>query len=183
MDSANARPYVRNARPLAPLFVALAALALTACAHGRITAISPEDSAALSGRVSGVTVTSDGVLFERRRVYDRLDADRAIEEAIVSKLVEDGHFDESGDTRVSVRITEFKLRSAGTAFWVGFMAGVDMLDGEVDIQQGEDSNKRYTFKLSSSEEWYFKYGAGARFRSLANELAEKIATLFEDSSS
>ena len=58
-----------------------------------------------------------------------------------------------------------------------------MLDGEVDIQQGEDSNKRYTFKLSSSEEWYFKYSAAARFRSLTSELAEKIATLFEESPS
>ena len=58
-----------------------------------------------------------------------------------------------------------------------------MLDGEVDIQRGEDSTKRYTFKLSSSEEWYFKYSAAARFRSLARELAEKITTLFEDSSS
>jgi hypothetical protein len=163
--------------------VVLAALALTACAHGRITAISPGDTAALSGRVSSVTVTSDSVLSDRRRVYDELDADRAIEKAIISRLVEDGHFDESGDTRVSVRITEFRLRSAGSAFWAGFMAGVDMLDGEVDIQQGEDSNNRYTFKLSSSEEWYFKYGAAARFRSLANELAEKITTLFEDSSS
>jgi hypothetical protein len=85
--------------------------------------------------------------------------------------------------RISVRITEFRLRPAGSAFWAGFMAGVDMLDGEVDIQRGEDSTKRYTFKLSSLEEWYFKYGAAARFRSLARELAEKIATLFEDSSS
>jgi hypothetical protein len=30
---------------------------------------------------------------------------------------------------------------------------------------------------------YFKYSAAARFRSLASELAEKIATLFEDSPS
>jgi hypothetical protein len=38
-------------------------------------------------------------------------------------------------------------------------------------------------EIKHPEEWYFKFGAAARFRSLARELAEKIATLFEDSSS
>ena len=183
MDSASVRPYARNARLLAPLLVVFGALVLTACAHGRITATSPGDAGALSGRVSDVTVNSDAVIAERKGVYDGLDADRTIKEAIVSELVEDGHFDESGDTRVSVRITEFRLRSTGSAFMWGFFAGVDMLDGEVEIQQGEDSNKRFTFKLSGSEEWYFKFSAAARFRSLASELAEKIATLFEEPSS
>ena len=102
-----------------------------------------------------------------------------IEEAIVSRLGEDGHFDESGDLQINVRITGFRLRSAANAFWWGAWAGVDKLESDVDIQQGEDRVNHYGFELSGSEEWYFKYGATARFRSLARELAEKISTLFE----
>ncbi len=179
MDSANIPPGARSGRSLANFCGMLVALAMTACAHGQITNMRLGDTAALSGKVSVVTVTSEGVVAERRSVYERLDADRRIEEAIVSRLVEDDHFDESGDLRVSVRVTGFRLRSAGNAFWAGYMAGVDKLEGEFDIQQGEGHTNHYAFQLSGAEEWYFKYSATARFRSLSRELAEKISTLFE----
>jgi hypothetical protein len=179
MDSANIPPYARNARPLAQLLVLLGTLAMTACAHGEIVTLRPGETAALSGKVSSVTVTSAGVPLERLVVYEDIDANRTIEETIVSRLVEDDHFDESGDLKISVRINGFRLRSTGNAFWAGAMAGIDKLEGEVDIQQGEGHTNYYDFKSSGSEEWYFKYGSGARFRSLARVLAEKISMLFE----
>ena len=179
MDSANVVPCTQNTRPLAQLLVLLGALTMTACAHGEIVNLRPGDTAALSGKVSGVTVTSAGVPLERLSVYVDIDGNRTIEEAIVSRLVEDGHFDESGAVQISVRITGFRLRSAGNAFWAGAMAGVDKLEGEVDIQQGDGHTNYYEIKSSGAEEWYFKYSATARFRSLTRVLAEKITALFE----
>jgi hypothetical protein len=180
MDLADTTPCARNARPLAQLLVLLGVLAMTACAHGEIVNMRPGETAALSGKVSSVTVTSAGVPLERLVVYEDIDANRTIEETIVSRLVKDDHFDESGDLRVSVRITGFRLRSTGNAFWAGAMAGIDKLEGNVDIQQGEGHTNHYDFKSSGAEEWYFKYSSAARFRSLARVLAEKISTLLDD---
>jgi hypothetical protein len=183
MGSANIQLHAHDTRHLVRVLVVLVALGAAACAHGTITAASPGGLSPLSGKVADVTVTSQGIDQERKPVYDKLEGDRTIEQAITSRLVKDGRYDESGETRVSVRIKEFRLRSTGNAFVNGFLAGVDKLEGEVHVRQGEGSDERYVFKLSGSEEWYFKYSASARFRSLANELAEKVGTLFEDSSS
>jgi hypothetical protein len=170
-------------RQFVSAFVLLAALVATGCADGTITSISRGGSAPLRAKVAEVTVSSASVVRERRARYDKLDGDRSIQRAIIDRLVEDGHFDSSGDMRIEVEITVFKLRSVSTALFLGFLAGEDKLYGKVSVSQDEDIGRRYRFELRSSEEWYFKVSASGRFGSLANELAEKISTLFDGASS
>jgi hypothetical protein len=178
MDSANVPPRARNTRPLAQLLVMLGALAMTACVHGELYTTRPGDTLALTGKVSGVTVTSGGVPLERMGVYEEIGANHLIGEAIISRLVEDGHFDESGDLRIIARITGFRLRSTANVILWGDWTGVDELAGEVDIQLGEDHTNYYGFELSAKQEDVFKATAKSRLRSLGGALAEKISALF-----
>jgi hypothetical protein len=51
-------------------------------------------------------------------------------------------------------------------------------EGEVVASPASGPPARYTFKLSGSEEMYFKFSAGARFRSLARTLAARVSEAF-----
>lgn len=112
---------------------------------------------------------------ERRAVFDEIGASDVINRVIVATLEQDGRYDPAGDVRIDVKITVFRLRSTGNVFWNGFFAGVDKLEGMVDVTRGAEPPTQYSFKLSGSEELYFKFGRAARFRSLAGELAEKLS--------
>jgi hypothetical protein len=156
--------------------------AVSGCAHGTITAVSPGRPLA-AGKVATVTVDATGATAaaDRRQAYESLNGGAVIEGAIRARLERDGLSDPNGDTAVQVEVGVFRLRSTGTAFWAGFLAGIDKLEGTVQFSQGAAEPSRYAFVLSSSEEWYFKYGASARLRALANELAEKIAEVLAQS--
>ena len=160
-------------------FATLALLTALGCAHGTISpamhgAVSPPPRS-----VAIVTVTLDpAVGADRRTTYDDLGANDAIAREIVSRLGDQGHYDPAGTTRLEVTVTNFRLRSTGNAFVNGFFAGVDILEGEVRVVPASGEPARYVFKLSGSEEMYFKFGAGARFRSLTRTLASRVAGLF-----
>lgn len=149
--------------------------AAIACAHGTLTQINPGVQPSRTGRIAAVSVTAaPSVDGDRRAVFDETAASDVISRAIVAGLEQDARYDLAGDTRIDVKITVFRLRSTGNAFWNGFLAGVDKLEGTVDVTRGDESPIQYSFKLSGSEELYFKFSRAARFRSLAGELAEKL---------
>jgi hypothetical protein len=161
-------------------FGMLLLLAALGCAHGTISPVDPR-LAAPSGKVAAVAVSLDpGVSDDRRAVYARLHGDDLIAQEIVQRLGRDGLYDAAGAMRVDVRVSVFRLRSTANAFWNGWLAGIDLLEGRVDVSRASAEPARYTFKLSASEEAYFKYSAAARFKSLARVLATRVSELFRE---
>ena len=111
---------------------------------------------------------------DRIERYRELDGDRIIREAVVSELTSAGLWQPSADVGVAVTVTNFRLRSAANAFWNGFLAGSDLLDGRIDILRGSAPAEQIAFKFSGNEDEYFKFSAAARLRSLAGALARQI---------
>jgi hypothetical protein len=153
-------------------------LGLLGCAHGTLSpsaAVSPDR---LPRKVGTVTVTLDpAVPAERRAVYERFDGNRLIAGQIIERLRRDALYDEAGADRVDVRVDVFRLRSPGNAFWNGFFAGIDRLEGEVVLARASAEPATYAFKLSGREDAYLKFSAGARFRSLARALGAKVSAV------
>lgn len=156
---------------------AVVAMALaSACAHGTLSPSGLGLAGSKLGKVAEVSVAIQPSMdADRLAVYDAFGGNDAIAAAITTRLEEGGLYDRAGDVRIAVTVTAFRLRSTANAFWNGFFAGIDKLEGRVDFVEGGAPPATYVFTLSGTEDIYFKYSAGARFRSLARELAEKLS--------
>lgn len=155
-----------RSRPL----LGMALVALLGCAHGHLDPAT----ARIPGPVGRLDVVAAPDLDEDRIArYRELDAGGVIRDAIEGELKNGGLWQPSADVAVTVTVTNFRLRSTGNAFWNGFFAGSDLLDGVIAIRAAGDP-EQITFKFSGNEDEYFKFSAAARLRSLADELASEV---------
>ena len=144
---------------------------LAACAHGRII---PE-TARIPTPVGRVDVQPAPELpGDRIARWRELDADRVIREAIESELASAGAWQPGAGVEVVVTVTIFRLRSSWNAAINGLFAGIDMLEGSIEIRRPDAEPERLTFKFSGAEDEYLKFSSGARFRSLVRALAREI---------
>lgn len=152
------------------------ALILGGCAHGTLRPVAPVAPGA-PYRVRAITVDLAATAPTDRRVaYEHHSGNQLIASAIVEELTAAGAYDAAGgDADLAVHVEQFRLRSTGNAVWNGFFAGIDKLEGNVDLRRDGAAPDRYAFVLSGTEDAYFKFSAEARFRSLARTLGEKIA--------
>ena len=146
-------------------------VALIGCAHGHLDPAT----ARIPGPVGRLEVVAASDLADDRIArYRELDAGGLIRDAIEHQLRAGGLWQPSADVAVTVTVTNFRLRSTGNAFWNGFFAGSDLLDGLIEISRAGSDPEQITFKFSGNEDEYFKFSAAARLRSLAHELASEI---------
>jgi hypothetical protein len=154
-----------------PIAISLLLAALLGCAHGRLE----PGTTRIPNPVGTVEVaTVPDLPADRIARYRELDGDGLIRGAIERELTAAGAWQPGVDAAIAVTVTNFRLRSAGNAFWNGFFAGSDLLDGQIEIRRGSAPPERIAFKFSGNEDEYFKFSAGARFRSLADALAREI---------
>lgn len=147
------------------------------CAHGTVQLVPPLPDEAVSGPIGEVSVTLVPSLPEsRREAFVKHDGEALVRQAIVDAFAARAHWDPTAAQTLHVTVSVFRLRSTANAFINGFFAGIDMLEGEVEVRRGEAPPVRYTFKLSGAEDQYFKYSANARLRSLAQCLATELAS-------
>jgi hypothetical protein len=121
---------------------------LTACA----SSVKRPDSAA-GYRYDGskfcsveLTVSNDATKDPNDRV--RFD-DKALRDMIQRKMEVSGIVDENSSKKVSVEITDIRVRSSFNAFMWGFMAGDDHILGNVTLT-GDDGKPLHTFNVSAS---------------------------------
>jgi len=145
--------------------------ALIGCAHGHLE----PGTARIPGPVGRLEVAAaPDLAADRIQRYREFDGDAVIRAAIERELASAGQWQPSGPVAVSVTVTNFRLRSTGNAFWNGFFAGSDLLDGRLEILREGDAPEQIGFRLSGNEDEYFKFSAVARFRSLARALAREL---------
>jgi hypothetical protein len=75
--------------------------------------------------------------------------DKALREMIQRKLEVCGVVDENSPKKVSIEITDIRVRSSFNAFMWGFMAGDDHILGDVTLT-GDDGKSLHTFTVSAS---------------------------------
>ena len=93
-----------------------------------------------------MTVREDATEDPNDRV--RFEQDK-LQEMIQRKLEVSGLLDDNSLKRVSVEITDIRIRSAFNAFMWGFMAGDDHIDGQIALI-GEDGKPVHYFNVSAS---------------------------------
>jgi|SRR5688572_10731085 hypothetical protein len=149
---------------------------LLGCAHGSVQALPPIPDEALAGPIGDVKITLSEALPEsRRQAFLAHDGEALVRQAVVDAFARRSHWDPVSPQVLHLTVTVFRLRSTANAFINGWFAGIDMLEGEAEVTRGDAPPLRYTFKLSGSEDSYFKYSSGARFRSLARCLGAELA--------
>jgi len=133
---------------LSKLIVVAVCLALSACAS---SVKRPEGVA--DYRYDGskfcrveLTVSKDATKDPDDRV--RFD-DKALREMIQRKLEVCGVVDENSPKKVSIEITDIRIRSSFNAFMWGFMAGDDHIIGNVMLT-GDEGKPLHTFDVSAS---------------------------------
>ena len=144
------------------------------CAHGNIKSLDGQSS--VDGKISRVTVTIEGVVPDRLQVYQSLDGNSLIERDVTAAVRAAGRYDAGGDVELKIVVTNFRLRSTGNAFWAGIYGGVDKLGGNVEFRSAGASPQSYSFALSGSEDWLFKFDRVDRLDSLARLLGKKVVS-------
>ena len=146
------------------------------CAHGTVQVAPPIPDELPSGRIGDVKVSLAPTLPESRRAaFLEHDGEALVRQAIVEAFTQRAHWDPSSPEVLHVTVTVFRLRSTANAFVNGYFAGIDMLEGEAEVTNGDAPPTHYTFKLSGAEDQYFKWSSSARFRSLARCLGTSLA--------
>jgi hypothetical protein len=122
--------------------------ALTACASSveRPQSASTYSYDGSKFAVVEMTVREDATEDPNDRV--RFEEDK-LREMIQRKLEVSGLLDEGSTKKVSVEITDIRIRSSFNAFMWGFMAGDDHIDGQVSLIGGDDM-PMHRFTVSAS---------------------------------
>jgi hypothetical protein len=93
-----------------------------------------------------LTVSEDATEDPNDRV--RFD-DKALRDMIQHKMEVYGIVDENSPKKVSIEITDIRVRSSFNAFMWGFMAGDDHILGNITLS-GDDGKPLHTFDVSAS---------------------------------
>ena len=133
---------------LSKIFVIALCAALAACASSVKRPDSAADYHYDGSKYSTVelTVREDATKDPNDRV--RFD-DKALRDMIQRKMEVSGLVDQNSPKKVSIEITDIRVRSSFNAFMWGFMAGDDHILGNI-VLIGEDNRPLHNFNVSAS---------------------------------
>jgi len=113
-------------------------------------------------------------LEERALPIDQQAAPDEVSTAVSDLLRTKGRLDASAPATLEIVITDFRLRSWASAFWLGAMAGADRLGVEVRVQKDGETLKQYRTDTSSVLGGIAYAGTGHRFDRLVKTIAKRI---------
>ncbi|MBW2542581.1 MAG: hypothetical protein JRF15_10865 [Deltaproteobacteria bacterium] len=159
------------------LVAVLATLALFGCAaapgNGTIQ-FSATDSIEATGRDVTVSVDASGLSGDRREAFLQQAGSRKIANKVLQKLWSGGGKNQLPDA-VNIRVTQFRLRSGSTGFWLGAMAGADQIAVTVEVVNEGGATRSFATDTSTAIAGIIRPGAVERFDRMVNTLAERIA--------
>jgi hypothetical protein len=169
---------VPRAQRLASLGCLLAVVAALAGCASSPEHEKPQRAAAshLPDPIGRVEVRIDPSLDEAARsaAIDKLAAPDKISTAVSDLLRTRGRLDTSAATTLQITITNFRLRSGASAFWLGAMAGPDRLAVDVRVEKNGASLTQYQTDTSSVLGGIAFAGMGHRFDRLVKTIAQRI---------
>ena len=72
-----------------------------------------------------------------------------------------------------IQVTRYRLRSGATVFWLGLMAGADMLDVRATVREGETVLEDYTTGAGTTGA-FAGLDQVSRFEKLATAVAQRV---------
>jgi len=98
-----------------------------------------------------------------------------IENNVQSNLQEKGSYDsKNGDITLNINITAFRLRSGSSAFWLGAMAGADVIAVDVDVEANGENIKSFKTDTSTILGGMAFPAPSQRVNRMSKELAKRI---------
>ena len=129
-------------------------------------------SAAPSGASARVAVDASPLMTDRRAAFLAHGGAERIGTAVLQELASASK--EDANTTVQIRITRFRLRSSSSAFWLGLMAGADVIGCSVDVSKGGKLSHSFETDTSTIIGGLIRPGSLTRFNRLVAELARRI---------
>jgi hypothetical protein len=126
-----------------------------------------------SGTSAQVEVDATSLMAERRTAFLSHGGAERVGTAVLQELSNAGKGD--AETTVRVQITRFRLRSGSSAFWLGAMAGADIIACSVEVLQAGTVTKQFETDTSTIMGGLIMPGPVTRFNRLVAELARRIA--------
>ena len=121
-----------------------------------------------------VSVDGSGIAPERREAFKQRGGAEALANGVLSELASTGKQPAPGPAELRVVVTNFRLRSTGSGFWLGAMAGADKLDVDVTVIHDGQILKTYSTGVAGVVAGVIKPGAGGRFNGLIEVTAQRI---------
>lgn len=121
-----------------------------------------------------VSVDGSGIAPERQEAFEQRGGAEALANGVLAELASTGKQPAPGPAELQVVITHFRLRSTGSGFWLGMMAGADRLDVDVTVVHDGQVLKTYSTGVAGVMAGVIKPGAGGRFNGLIEVTAQRI---------
>ena len=123
----------------------IALVVLLGCSSQRAPAPEKTPAAASIPAVASVVVTvAESLPADRQDRFRRVDGQSRLVRAIEAELGHSGKLDRQSGRLLEVQVTRYRLRSGATTFWLGVMAGADVLDVEATVRNEGQILKQYT---------------------------------------
>lgn len=150
-------------------------LMIAGCSH---TALPPGGliAQATSDGSPAVSVSVDGsqIAPERQKVFEERGGAEALANGVLARLAETGKQVAPGPSQLRIVVTNFRLRSTGSGFWLGAMAGADKLDVSVTVVHDGEVLRTYTTGVAGVMAGVIKPSATGRFNGLIAVASERI---------
>jgi len=127
-----------------------------------------------------VDIDASKVDGERTAMANQYDLTGRLESGTRDLLQGNSHFDGSqGDSVVQITVTNFRLRSGASAFWLGVMAGADKIAVDVKVTQNGKLLKSYQTDVSTALGGMALPAPSQRINRMATELSRRIVAQIE----
>jgi hypothetical protein len=125
-------------------------------------------------QVGNVAVTvSNALPADRQARLEKLGATFMLKGALEAALAKAGKLDAKSPVVLNVEITKFRMRSGGTVFMFGAMAGGDVLDVRAGARDGERALRQVDTGVGSIGAWA-GLSQDSRFARLIQACAERV---------
>lgn len=121
-----------------------------------------------------IVTVSDKVDPDDQQIFKEVDGTPRLKQALEKAVANVAKLNAVSPRVLEVQVTGFRLRSGATVFWAGVMAGVDTLDVDVAVRDGQQITRSYTTGVGSSG---IAGGltSSSRFQPMADVVAERVA--------
>lgn len=153
--------------------VVLASLLLVACGGSEST--RPEGAAKFTYQIKAVDVQyGKSLAGEKTSRLDSLNGKSILTSELQAMLRSSGKFNGAVGRDVKVTVTNFRLRSWASAFWLGIMGGVDSMDVSADVVEDGRVVKTLQTGVAASRGGWINASPEKRFRQMAELVSFRV---------
>lgn len=130
----------------------------------------------LKGNVSSVhvVVNKATVAADRLTAIKNYKVISRLKNGVTELLKKQGKYSSDGTVQLEVEITDFRLRSGASAFWLGAMAGGDVTAVDVTVIENGESSHHFSTNASTARGGMFSSSPSHRVNAVSVAVSKRI---------